>query len=73
MPTISTNREESSQGKSKPFILREFLLNLSSGSKKLLKITSKLRMILQNISRKVVLRILMNIIPSNIFPNFAFG
>ena len=45
----------------------ELLLKLSSGSKLLLTITLRLRMVLQDIWRKVVGNILINSSPSNIF------
>ena len=43
-----------------------FLQKLLSGSIILLTITFKLRMILQNIRRRVIVNVLINILPSNI-------
>ena len=47
----------------------EFPEKLSSASVVLLTITSYSRMVSQNISRGVLVNVLMNISPSNIFPN----
>ena len=49
-----------------PFILNPLIQKLSSGSMVLLTITFELRMILQNIWRRVVGNVLINISPSNI-------
>ena len=51
-------------------MIKDFLQILSSGSIILLTITLELRMVLQNISRRVVGDVLTDISPSNIFLTF---
>ena len=55
------------------YIASELNLKLSSGSLAFLTITQKLRMLLENISRRVVVNILMNISPSNISLNMLLA
>ena len=50
-----------------PLMLKELLQQLPSASMALFTITSELRMISQNIWRRVVENVLMNIFPLNIF------
>ena len=50
-------------------MLKDFFQKLSSGSLILMTTIFELRLILQNIWMRVVINILINISPSNIFPN----
>ena len=55
-----------------PLMLKTIIHKLSSGSMILLEITSRKRIILQNIGRRVVGIIMIDISPSKVFPTMLF-